>query len=391
MDMKIIKIFSVIFLVAFLSACSERVIDVLKVDSRQKPSNNSGFYYALPRTFIKVDVVVDKTEQIRGPYAEYAEKYLGLTNVIKNNSTRYEISEFKLSTFVEPDPQQFYFVQMNNACGEGNNRFKLALDETGVIISTRSAIDSLGSEKPVYVFEEEGNVYPDIFKSYTDLNLFEKVDTIIEKVNVDSVMVEKMTFKRSMVEKTPEQRAKEAADYIVKVKDNRFNLISGFQEVNYDKETFKYMNEELQKMENEYRKLFTGLTFTKKITYSFIYLPTRSEPADSIPLFRFSTLRGVLDTSDSYGETIYLSIQKYGNTNTLQAYQTGKDSLKIRRHGFYYRVPDYAEVSIINSNNGNIKGKFLIAQYGVLTYMPAGIRRFDVYPETGSVRKISGK
>ncbi|HNW90798.1 MAG TPA: DUF4831 family protein [Bacteroidales bacterium] len=389
--MKIIKIFSVLFLAVFLSACSERVIDVLKVDNRQAPSKKSGFYYALPRTFIKVDVVVDKTEQIRGPYAEYAEKYLGLTNVVKSNSTSYEISEYKLSTFAEPDPRQFYFVKMSNACGVSNNRFKLALDEAGVIIATRSTIDSIGNKKPVYVFEEEGNVYPDIFKSYTDLNLFEKVDTIIEKVNVDSVMVEKMTFKRSMVEKTPEQRAKQAADYIMKVKDNRFNLISGFQEVNYDKETFKYMNEELEKMENEYRKLFTGLTFTKKITYSFIYLPTMAKPSDSIPLFRFSTLRGVLDTSDGYGETVYLSIHKYGNTDTLQAYQTRKDSLKIKRHGFYYRMPDYAEVRIINSKNGNIKGKFLIAQYGVLTYMPADFRRFDVYPETGSVRKISGK
>jgi len=374
----------------FLSGCTT-IDNVVKVDNTKPASKKNGFYYALPRTFIKVDVVINKTEQIKGPYAEYAEKYLGLTNVIKNNSTSYEISEYKLSTIVEPDPQQFYFVEMNDKSCKKHNRFKLALDETGMIISTRSVIDSLKSEKPVYIFEEDAKVYPDIFKSYTDLNLFEKVDTIIEKVNVDSVMVEKMTFKRSLVEKTPEQKAKNAADFIIKVKENRFNLISGFQEVNYDKETFKYMNEELEKMENEYRKLFTGIIFTKKVTYSFIYLPSSSKTADSVPLFRFSTLRGVLDTSEVYGDVVYLKINKSGNTDTVQTFTNRKAAQESKKHGFYYRIPDYADVQLLDSKDENIKVKFLISQYGVVTFLPLRYNRFDVYPETGTIRNIGGR
>jgi len=373
-----------------LQGCSPK-INVVKVSNRQEPSDKNGFYYALPRTFIKVDVVVNKTEQIKGPYAEFAEKYLGMSNVIKNNSTSYEISEYNLSTFTEPDPQQFYFIELKGACPEACNRFKLSLDESGMIISTRSCPDTLTSKNPVYSFEEESNVYPDIFKSYTDLNLFEKVDTIIEKVNTDSATIEKMTFKRSLVAKTPEQKAKDAADFIIKVKDNRFNLISGFQEVNYDKETFKYMNEELEKLENEYRKLFTGIIFTKKINYSFIYLPATGVPSDSVPLFRFSSLRGILGSSDAYGDAVYLNIKKCGNLDSLQVYQTRKDSLKTRQHGFYYRIPDYAEVSLSDGNSistGNINGKFLISQYGVLTFMPATIRHFDIYPGTGAIQNV---
>jgi len=384
------KFFFLVLSSVLLCACSPQ-INVVKVTNSKEPSDKSGFYYALPKTFIKVEVVVSKTEQIKGPYAEFAEKYLGLTNVIKSSSTSYDISEFKISTFTEPDPQQFFFVETKTSCPKKLNRFRLALDESGMLLGTKALMDTCKSEKPVYVFEEGSNVLPDIFKSFTDLNMFEKVDTIIEKVNVDSVMVEKMTFKRSLVEKTPEQKAKNAADFIIKVKENRFNLISGFQEVNYDKETFKYMNEELEKMENEYRKLFTGIIFTKKITYSFIYSPEPSRPVDSLALFRFSKLHGMLETGDAYGEAVYLTIKKYGNTDSLSSYVNKKALQKTKSHGFYYRLPDFAEVRLFNSNTENIGGKFLISQYGVLTYLPAEIRRFDVYPETGTIRNVGGR
>ena len=59
-----------------LSSCSPQ-INVSKSQQYHKASEKKGFYYALPRTFIKIDVVVNKTEQIKGPYAEFAEKYLG--------------------------------------------------------------------------------------------------------------------------------------------------------------------------------------------------------------------------------------------------------------------------------------------------------------------------
>lgn len=382
---------SFLLMVAVLLAGCSPQINIVKITDREKPSDKSGVYYALPRTFVKVDVIVNKTEYIKGPYAEYAGKYLGLTNVIKSNSTIFEIAEYKLSTYQEPDPKQFYFVEMkNSSCSESKN-LVLALDANGMLVSGNPSADQPKYDKPVYTFEEEGNIYPDIFKSYTDLNLFEKVDTIIEKVNQDSVMVEKMTFKRSLVEKTPEQRAKEAADFIMKVKDNRFNLISGFQEVNYDKETFKNMNDELEKMENEYRKLFTGIIFTKKITYSFTYLPDPSRISDSTVLFRFSKLHGMLTANDAYGEPISLIISKSGNTDELHKYQFGKDSLKVSQHGFYYRIPDYAEVKLITPGTENIKGKFLISQYGVLTSMPADVRRFDVFPETGGLKNLGGR
>ena len=371
----------------FLTGCS-MVVDVVKISNTVEPNKKPGYFYALPHNYIKVEVVVDETELIKGPYADFSEKYLGLTNVIKSNSTNYEISEYKISSVAEPDPDQYYHVRVRNANCKKKNDFAMQLSESGLMINTTANSDLVKADKPTVTTEEEGNVYPDIFKSYTDLNIFEKIDTIIEKVSIDSGIVEKITFMRSMVSKTPEQKAKEAADFIIKVKENRFNLISGFQEVNYDKETFKHMNDELEKMETEYRKLFTGISFTKKITYSFYYLPDEFKPIDSLVLFKFSKLKGVLDTTHSYGEEVYLKIIKSGITDTLKVYTDKMNELKTKKHGFYYRIADYADISVLYEGDKRINARFLIPQYGVVCSMPALFNKYSYFPASGTIYKI---
>jgi hypothetical protein len=370
-----------------ITGCSPK-INVVKVSNAGEPSSKTGFYYALPRNYIKIDVVVNETELIKGPYADFAEKYLGLTNVINSSSTSYEISEYKIFCLSEPDPLHYYHVELPMILCKHMHDFKMQLTESGLIMNTTRLSDSVRLEKRSYTTEESENVYPDIFKSYTDPNLFEKLDTIIEKVKQDTGTIEKMTIKRSMVAKTPDQKAKDAADFIIKVKENRFNLISGFQEVNYDKETFQIMNNELEKLENEYRKLFTGISFTKKITYSFIYVPSETKTSDTAALFKFSKLKGVLDASNGYGESVYLKINTAGLTDSLKSFADKKSALELKSHGLYYRIPDYADVSIYFHSTDNLSARFLIPQFGVICSMPPNFNRYVFFPNTGAVNKV---
>ena len=61
----------------------------------------------------------------------------------------------------------------------------------------------------------------------------------------------KPIIKRTLVTKTSQQRAEEAADYILKFRMKRYELITASQEIAYSKEAIEYMNEQLVKMENE--------------------------------------------------------------------------------------------------------------------------------------------
>lgn len=377
--------FLTIFLGVLLS-CNTSYINVVKVDNSSDPSKKEGIYYNLPKTIIIVDVTVTKEEKIKGPYAEFAGKYLGMSNVITQNSTTYNISGISLSSSTSPDTTQYYYIHMGKKA-LNDNSFQLALSETGIIQNTTGEQPAAGVQQTNITMQpEESNIYPDVFKYFSDLNLHEQVDTIIETVNLDSITIEKITFKRKLVEKTPEQKAKDAADFIIKVKENRFNLISGYQEVNYNKETFNIMNQEMLTLENEYCKLFTGLTFTNDLNYRFTFVPNG---ADSLALFKFSGIKGVIDTSSINGQLVYLTINRSNDTQPIKSHILRKEGIKT--HGLYYRIPEAADISIYLGNKLYMSGKFLINQYGAVSWLPANDLKVKYYPSNGSIKNINLK
>jgi hypothetical protein len=195
-------------------------------------------------------------------------------------------------------------------------------------------------------------------------------------------------LRKTLVEKSPEQKARETADFIIKIKENRFNLMSGYQEVSYDKETFAMMNQEMEKLESEYQKLFTGLTFTKTLTYRFWYTPEAQRVSDSVPLFRISRLRGIQEVSSQYGETVFLTVRKNNNTYLLSDYIRRKPAPKNGVHGFYYRIPEHADLTICVGDKALIKGKFLVSQYGVIHWLPAARTHMQFHPASGSLKQL---
>ena len=68
--------------------------------------------------------LTEQKENIKGPYSEYAYKYLGLKNIITENTTTYQISDVDINTASEPDPNQYYFVETNCPIFLGLKMFK---------------------------------------------------------------------------------------------------------------------------------------------------------------------------------------------------------------------------------------------------------------------------
>lgn len=386
------KLFISLFILSaliFATSCSGPRFNVVKVTEKTAVSDRDGFYYKLSQTGLNIYVTVTKVEKIKGPYAEFAGKYLGLSNVIQENSTSYSLSNIRIVPVISPDPQQNYFVEMPSCESGKTEKPRLMMTESGILLNTTGEEQNTGEVEELEFQTEESKVFPDIFKYFSDLNLFEQVDTIIERVNIDTATIEKMVLRRTLVEKTPEQKAKDAAAFIIKVKENRLNLISGYQEVNYDKETFTLMNSELEKLENEYQKLFTGLTFTQTQQYHFSYMPAASKKSDSVALFRFSTLRGVVDTANLNGEPVWLVINADNGCKDISDYISKKDSLKHKSRGYYYRLPEYATLSIVIAGETRLMTKLPINQFGVVSWLPAQHLNLQLYPNTSAIRKIS--
>ena len=378
--------FLLTILIFLLSGCTG--FNVIHISDDSEAAKKDGVVYSLPRTFVSIEVSITETEKIKGPYAMYASKYLGLKNVRMSSSRTYEISDIQISTYSEPDPNEFYYVELGNKYFKKNKEIILQLSESGLIRNINDESESKSEEILNVTNNEEEIDYSKTFKYFADANLMEQIDTIIELVNLDTITIEKTVLKKTIVEKSMEMKAKEAADFIMRIKENRFYIITGFQEVPYEKGTIEYMYTEMEELENEYMMLFTGMTISRTLKYRYTYLPESNVYSASTPLFKFSKKFGVVKPNDAYGEMVYVHISRSQNTKKVEAFLEKNNDLDKKSHGFYYRIPEYAKFTIKQGVTLKAEASFLVSQFGIVTYLPAKETKLKFYPNTGAIKSV---
>ena len=135
-NMKKIILFTALTLIWMIASSVFAQINVFHVDKNTVQENKDGVYYSLPRTVIKVNVTVDRIENYKGPYAEYALKYRGLKNVVESNSVEYKITGIKVTTSAEPDPDQYYFIELGTKLSKGEKAGLFSFTESGLILGS---------------------------------------------------------------------------------------------------------------------------------------------------------------------------------------------------------------------------------------------------------------
>ena len=381
------KIFIILFFIAALSACKSSY-NVIRVSATTEPPRTPGVYYALPRNVVTIDISIIKTTHIAGPYAQYAEKYLGIKNAPQYNTINYEMSDIQINTYAEPDPEQYYFVDLSKYKPSKKNQLLMSLSNAGMIQDINDNSDSIVRQEKRERLNKTKIDYTETFKYFAGANLKERVDTIIEKVNIDTLTIERRTYRKRLVEKTLEEKAKEAADFIMKVKEQRFDIITGAQEVAYSEATIRAMNEELLKLEKDYMMLFTGITNKEIIHYRYSYIPEPQIYNASIPLFKFSKHAGVVDENFRGGQMVYIHIDRAKTTMNLEKFAGKNVPENDEASGFYYRIPENARFSIIKGTETVAEASFLISQFGVTVALPPENVKVQFYPNTGALRKV---
>ena len=375
----------VFFLIA--PACqSQKPLTVTHVRSQDVKAGSQGLFYVLPRTVVTVDVTVTRVQQVPGPYSEFAMRHLGLQNVIRQPATTYEVSEITINSYSEPDPDQFYFVETPEQSGKDKQLY-LSLSESGLIQSINMPFNSQEFLRGIDETREFGYYGSDAtFNYFMDSNLQEKIDTILERVRVDTLTVERQTLRRSMVEKSPEVRAKEVADFILEVRDKRFEIINGYAEVPYSKESLEYMFTELTRMEEDYLQLFKGIRSKSQIHYRYTFVPDPDRSTLAHTLFYFSEREGVLPEGKRDGMPSTITTERNEATRQLGAFVNRNSSPDKPASGFYYRIPEHANVVIRTGNTVRANARLLVNQFGVITNLPSQVEAVEFYPNTGSIR-----
>lgn len=384
----VLKLTGILFLLLILKAGQAQFI-VEPFDPATADPAKDGIIYSLPRNVLRIELDVVKKEEFKGPYSQYATRLLGITGIIEENSVSYGLGNIRITVHSEPDPRLTYFIDLGSKTKKAASML-ISLSEDGYItgFSEVQKTDQVKSEsrQPIY----PGGT--DAVKPFRDLLkpvMIEKVDTIYRRINVDTISKVEKILKKSILEKMPEQQAKEIADQIYKIQESKFNLISGDQEVNYTKESIEYMVSELSELEKEYLEMFKGTSITTVETHVFYVTPQTSSEGYLETICRFSKATGISERSSASGEAVNLVVTPLAISKSMETFINQRNQVEKKLKGFYYRVPCKSVVSIRLGGGVLYEEQRNISQMGYVTFLPAsGLRDVRFHQSSGSLINV---
>jgi hypothetical protein len=382
------KFFASLLGFIILAIASQAQITVMPAD---KSLSTNGVFYSLPKTVVKVSVTVEKESFYAGPLASYADEYLGLENVSTSDNNSFRIVELSVSKEEIPDSEQFYFIEFKPEEMKDKHQFSLALSENGLLTGFNhlTSEDEKSKKQTIVSFDTKKEDRGKLFDYQDITGMKQVIDTVIRTITVDTTTIEEFQISKNWIKRTREEKARQAAERIEKILQDRYYLSIGYQEVAYEEGTMQYMDEQLERRQKEYEALFTGKTITSKQTYQFEFIPEKKKELSKEVLFRFSPNSGVRDASSSIGQPIHITAFDDKVTADIESKARLLTQTSKAKKGIYYRVPGYAMITIEADGEALFSNRMRINQLGVVSYAPYSRKMgFELHPSSGNIKKV---
>lgn len=338
-------------------SCSPVSNVTVNTASNTNALQQGSFIYALPETVLDIEVTAEEISIIPGPFQKYAEKYLGIRNTPSKAEKIYNLKAIKMSRHLEADPDFIYTVEGLSDPESWPGLKNLIRDS---LILTAS--DFADEQVSTYTWNAQSN---DLL--YTDLSVkrnFEaEKDIEISMVLPDTDYVAPPVNSRTVLkEKTPEQKAEEAANFLIKLKKRRFKLVAGQYDYMPDGESMSAALDELARIEQEYLALFIGRRITTPVIRKFHFSPEPGENGNREVLFRFSHSRGFINAEDSEGIPVVLEFQAM---NKMREFGSVKLPVRPQPNAIPYRVADQVNIRLLAGEQIWAEAVYPVFQFGV--------------------------
>jgi hypothetical protein len=166
-----------------------------------------------------------------------------------------------------------------------------------------------------------------------------------------------------------------------------YNLINGYQEVNYEKGTMEFMFNQMKSMKLDYLELFKGITNVSEETYTFYFVPLASDEPE--PLCRYSLSKGIGSKTTTSGDLVQIQASGLNKTSVLKTETDRMSQKSLSERGIYYRIPEKASVLVKIGGQVKLETQFLINQLGIVSFLPASsIRNISLDTQTGTLRRV---
>ncbi len=386
-------------LMILFSSCAPRftveVDNIADVNTYKKP----GLVYYLPQTHLIVNFTLTKVEEKKGPFADYASEFLGNVDVIRQNKVYWEISGVDINTRAVRDTQNLWIITGNIPW-----IFAVNLTPEGFLVSINSFEDTLYQQQ--YNIEQFVNqkklqsVGQNIIT--VDRGYKEVYDTVFKVETFDTIRRVVPIIKKRLIQKTVREQAREVADEIFLLRDDRTALLVGEGDSEYlpDGLALKEMLAGIDKLEQQYLSLFIGHVDKTNYHYRYEWTPKIKNNITERIIYRFSPQYGLLPPNDMRGEPVYLIIKTLETTEGLRNFYQTQDLLRrVERikhdyEGLAYRIPELVLVQIKVGNKLIAQKQIFLPQAGVVARLPLDLLNnpqveIHLNPWTGSLQSIN--
>lgn len=317
------------------------------------PEKGQSYVYYLPSTALHLRFTLVHKSYIPGPYAEFAEAYLGIPVESSTPKREYFLQAVSLRTSTVPDrsaPMQVF--------GDAHAQ------EAFLLLSSQGFL--IPANAPVATHSTTGQrAARPTSLPYTDLSSKPFIDCVEQifytTVEQDSGIVRIPVQRMQNVERTLAEKARQAADQIFSLRNKRLELITGELETPNAPGAIEAMVKAIDRLEAAYLQLFTGRRVYDTV-FRVVSITPSPEDASVIPC-RFVETKGIVPASDIAGIPLVLTLSPRTKTD-------GEQELPPLREAYYYRAAEEVQIELSLQQEVLLQTSCPMLQYGPTLTLP---------------------
>ncbi len=292
-----------------------------------------GAVYFLPKTALRISVLVEKTTYEPGDLAPYAQRYLRVGDVSQERATRFRVADVSVAPYPVADTTKAYAVRFDPRSVAA----RMTLSQDGRLLAVNME-DVEDAETPApYIPSPQP-----------------------EWVNPKQFLGEDILSCGSTA-KMAEMTAHEIYD----LRENRSLLIKGQADfMPQDGRQMELMLNELDRQDRALTSLFTGTTRCDTTEHVLWVVPEAADSTASARrvLFRLSQVRGLVDADDLSGAPYYVTIDNISQLPEAQPAAKGKKGKSVA--GIYVNVPGRLRITLYQGITPILTEEHPAPQYG---------------------------
>jgi hypothetical protein len=317
--------------------------------------------YALPETGLKISLGYRKDIFIPGPYADYAQRLLGIDGVQKNRSEVYVLQDVDIEESAEHG-KVLYAVSCIG-CELDMEILERAASHQLILLG--NFLTSTDIKVPEAASGNSGIHFKDVTM---ESNVEFREHTIYKTLITDTSFVRVPVTSQQMEKKTLEKKAEEAAKLILEIRSDRYYLAAGLVDPMPDNFDLESAFSELNRLEEEYLSLFIGKSFSEDFTREYFITPEGGIDKERFVLDRFAADRGIVEEG---GDVIELIIEPSGYSQRYKNLLPQAPEADVSNR-LYYRIPEVCNVRVVYADQPLYRKRISMYQSGAMVNVAMG-------------------